>query len=198
MIVSTALVVSAYIMYPLAPQAVDRAVSVLPYSSVILDFEDEWREVYSSGYATRIAMAQAAWNMFLEKPILGTGFDSYKQIAFLYSPQGDNSVTPRRAGHNVFFTVLAETGLIGAILLILMFREVIIALWRSRRMLPVDERLHAANCVLALLLGSIINMSLGASTIERPVFVTLAFCKIVTNLANRHLNEAQGDLNGTK
>jgi O-antigen ligase len=65
----------------------------------------------------RPIMARVAWNMFLDRPIFGCGFAQY-------GPEHDNYLSDRSTDlalerargyipHNVFFSLLTETGLVG-------------------------------------------------------------------------------------
>jgi O-antigen ligase len=74
------------------------------------------RETASSVYL-RPVLAVVAWNMFLDHPLFGCGFDQYSRTHREYLADRSTPLvleTARgRLPHNVFMAVLAETGLVG-------------------------------------------------------------------------------------
>ena len=86
----------------------------------------------------RPILAVVAWNMFLDRPLLGCGFGHYQTESVKYLSDRSTSlalekVRPYRQ-HNVFLSLLTETGLIGAglftLLLLLWTRDAWLT-WRS-------------------------------------------------------------------
>jgi O-antigen ligase len=76
----------------------------------------------------RPILARIAWNMFLDRPILGCGYQQYAAEALKYTADRDTSL-PLEKGrgyvpHNVFLSVLAESGVVAAGLLV-----ALLALW---------------------------------------------------------------------
>ena len=71
--------------------------------------------------ALRPLLAQVAWQMFLDKPVVGHGFGQYTQAKRLYHQQVTDEplkkVLPYMQ-HNVILSYLTETGALGVLLLI--------------------------------------------------------------------------------
>jgi O-antigen ligase len=58
----------------------------------------------------RLAVWQAAVTMFMDHPLLGVGYGNYR---FLYADFVPGAVPGRLDAHNIYFQLLAETGLVG-------------------------------------------------------------------------------------
>ncbi|HQT27617.1 MAG TPA: Wzy polymerase domain-containing protein, partial [Burkholderiales bacterium] len=86
----------------------------------------------------RFYLWHEAWLMFLKAPLLGTGFGQFAWHHFCYGPiLGHSEITGLYTNsHDIFLNFLAETGLIGSLLLFggLFF-------WAKRTTLPFD--IHA-------------------------------------------------------
>jgi O-antigen ligase len=65
----------------------------------------------------RPIMATVTWHMFLDRPLLGCGYAQYQTEALAYLSDRSTDMALERARgyipHNVLFSLLAETGLIG-------------------------------------------------------------------------------------
>jgi O-antigen ligase len=76
----------------------------------------------------RPILAQVAWQMFLDRPLLGCGYGQYRREHLDYTNDRSADVPLTKARgyvpHNVFLSLLAETGLIGAGLFV-----VLLGLW---------------------------------------------------------------------
>jgi O-antigen ligase len=88
----------------------------------------------------RPILARVAWNMFLDRPLLGCGLAQYPTQCIYYLNDRTTELPLEKARiyiqHNVFLALLTETGLIGmglfALLLWLWVRNAW-ALWQSRQ-----------------------------------------------------------------
>lgn len=92
---------------------------------------------------SRIVLANAGWQMFLEKPIFGWGYASYDLHDWKYMERvGD--VAPTRyevqtgTSHNSYLTVLAEMGLVGFLCLAIPVFWWLLLTMRVWRRLPRD------------------------------------------------------------
>ena len=79
--------------------------------------------------AKREELFPAAWEMFLEKPLLGWGPVNNRVELVRYVPRAD---VPTRETHNVVLEVLTETGLVGATPFLVGMALCVRAAWRSR------------------------------------------------------------------
>jgi O-antigen ligase len=65
----------------------------------------------------RPVLARVAWNMFLDRPLLGCGLDQYlkQSIYYLHDRTTELNLEKTRGyvQHNVFLSLLTETGLVG-------------------------------------------------------------------------------------
>ncbi|MGH9368024.1 MAG: O-antigen ligase family protein [Thermoanaerobaculia bacterium] len=78
--------------------------------------------------AGRERIYPAAWQMFLERPLLGWGAESH------VIELGSRTGTPRRDTHNLYLAVLTEDGLVGSIPYFLGLWLCCRAAWRGRRL----------------------------------------------------------------
>lgn len=69
----------------------------------VLAVDNPYRGIHT-GFTGRLDAWQEAWGMFLAHPIVGVGFHMHESLMTTYS-----------SAHNGYLTVLAETGLLGAI-----------------------------------------------------------------------------------
>ena len=74
------------------------------------------RETAESVYF-RPVVARVAWNMFLDRPLLGCGLDQYPDESVYYlhdrTTELQSGESPGVLQHNVFLSLLTETGLVG-------------------------------------------------------------------------------------
>lgn len=75
----------------------------------------------SSSVMERYWTRQAAWNMFRAHPVIGLGLGGFAREHHLYRPSWSISYTFIPRVHNQYLEVLAETGLIGLLSLLLFF-----------------------------------------------------------------------------
>lgn len=99
-----------------------------------LQSEDTW--------AGRLDIWQAAWQVFTEHPLGGVGLANFAWVSPNYSSTAAYISSLREDGgggvaHNSFLSVLAETGLIGFMLFLLLQASVFLHLWRLRRQEPL-------------------------------------------------------------
>jgi O-antigen ligase len=75
----------------------------------------------------RIGLAEAAWNMFRAHPLTGIGLKTFPTALPLYAPLGlplnvamgmDQTLTDIEGPHSTYLSLLAETGIVGALALI--------------------------------------------------------------------------------
>ncbi len=78
----------------------------------------EFLQPNSHAYS-RFAIWDAGWRIFLAHPLFGVGVGNFDQVAPAYFPQG-TLYSQDQAAHNIIVGALAETGLVGTLLLIVM------------------------------------------------------------------------------
>jgi O-antigen ligase len=92
----------------------------------------------------RVYMWKCAWNMFLDHPLVGVGPGNYPVNLGEYEPPGGyyrGRSEVGRAVHSVYFTLLPELGLVGALLFFSM-------IWVNLREISLLTRTSAIQCVL--------------------------------------------------
>ncbi len=76
----------------------------------------------------RPVLAMVAWKMFLDRPLLGCGFGQYLEVSPDYVSDRSSDLALEKARsyvqHNTLLALLTETGLTGAVLLV-----VVVSLW---------------------------------------------------------------------
>lgn len=106
----------------------------------------------------RPILARVAWNMFLDRPVLGCGFGQYPNQHVNYLADRETELPLERARpyvqHNVFLALLTETGLVGAGLVVVLLALWTVGGWRlwRRREAPLWARQQAL--LFVALLGS--------------------------------------------
>ncbi|MGE0829699.1 MAG: O-antigen ligase family protein, partial [Hyphomonadaceae bacterium] len=77
----------------------------------------------------RRMMIDAHWRVFLERPLLGHGLNTFHELnAHAATPENYQALRRIGSAHNIFVQLLEEQGLIGAILFVLMLAP---PLWRG-------------------------------------------------------------------
>lgn len=106
----------------------------------------------------RPILARVAWNMFLDRPLAGCGFGQYMDQSIYYLDDRSTELVLEKARpycqHNLFFSLLTETGLIGAglfVALLALWGRDAWRLWRSDGV-PAWARQHAL--LMLVLMGN--------------------------------------------
>ncbi len=152
--------------------------------------------------ALRPMLARVAWNMFLDRPVLGHGFGQYTAAKKPYHYVETADMPLRKVlpymQHNVFLSYLTETGLVGMSLLVLLLGSATVKgwkLWYSRD-LPWAER-YFGLVILAFVANYCINgMFHDVSIIPHTAAIWFLLLGIVENLTaqqQRAMTSAGGD-----
>lgn len=106
----------------------------------------------------RMAHWQAAWNMYMARPILGVGPGHYA-LAYPDFRVNDFWIYPLGHAHNVYLNVMAETGFLGIVAYLAQFVAwlVVILAGRRRARSPIDRAL-AAGILASFVAVAIHNM----------------------------------------
>lgn len=95
----------------------------------------------------RVALALSAWSMFVAHPLTGIGLKTFAMALPYYAPTGlplavemgpDRVLTPIEGPHSTYLSLLAETGLIGAVAVVGWIATAWLASHRWSRALPVE------------------------------------------------------------
>jgi O-antigen ligase len=158
-LIGAVLAVALAVSGVLPPAVLDRVAQTIEYFGV---FDVRNVAVTPENWAVveRMAHWQAGWYMFLDKPWLGVGAGNYGDAypAYYVGPW------PEALGHahNYYLNMLAELGILGGLLLLVMlylfFRHLGAALLRSEHLAHTFWRAVLAGCVGGLVVFCVHNM----------------------------------------
>jgi hypothetical protein len=139
--------------------------------------------------SNRYDFYRVALDLFAEHPIAGVGADNFFQD---YLRRGDSTETPRNP-HNLALRTLAQTGLVGTLLLLTALTAALAAGWRAMRLADPLAGAVAGGAVLGFLYWAVHGMTdwfwewagLGA-----PAFALLG---LACALAPRRAEETEGE-----
>jgi len=123
-----------------------------------------------------------AWRMFLDHPIAGVGTNNFGTRAVEYEDKWRAETTGHhvwgRAAHSLYYTLLAEQGIIGVTFFVLMIAWAFRTVWRLRRSTKGSDdeaALEANGMASALMAGMVALLVTGAflSVIYYPVIWVL-------------------------
>jgi hypothetical protein len=126
-----------------APQVVSRMATLERLKSLFLQTHETYQAPDSSAIR-RYVENVAAWNVFLDHPVLGVGpghFAGYYSNAY-GSRIGLVEQTHNYRGHNLYLETLAETGVIGLVCFLSILFVILRGLWKERsRWIESDPKL---------------------------------------------------------
>jgi len=106
--------------------------------------EEQFHEVRETSLRERIDVFRAGLNMFAEHPLLGVGLGNFPFVIGEYDPNYSSVYS-----HNTYLTVLAELGVVGFLLFILMCLRMLVSIFRMSAFLlpplplsPQDPRFY--------------------------------------------------------
>jgi O-antigen ligase len=131
-----------------------------PISHRLGTLYDEQNEEYVLEKNTRLEIWKASVSVIATHPIWGTGYTSFRrEIEQVYGQ-------PKNA-HNMYLTILAETGLVGLICFCAIFVQVFVMLARARRVGDPELTAFAQGMAAATLALLIVNV-FGTRFLELP------------------------------
>jgi O-antigen ligase len=122
---------------------------------------DVW--LLSQSDQERLGAWGAAWRMWLDSPLIGSGTLAFKQLHAAY---GSVSIT---APHNEFLRLMAETGLLVAAAFVALFLAIGRQLWRAR----VPTALGSLGALVAFLAAGAFNNPLLYVQVVIPMFTII-------------------------
>ncbi len=171
----------------------------------------EVTEALTEGRATtdlsilgRITLNLAAFQMFVEHPVLGVGLANFDLLSVDYAnPLGLRHISLPYRAHNLYLEVAAETGVLGLASFLGLLGYVLWQLWRCRREAMRISHTEHARMATALLYGLFAYLGTALflhMAYERYFWILIALCGsaayvIRTDLANRaSLHAGEGPL----
>ncbi|NIL96647.1 MAG: hypothetical protein GTO53_04385 [Planctomycetales bacterium] len=130
----------------------------------------------------RVSFAYVSWQMFRDRPLTGCGFGQYIHHKDLYLSDRSTSLALEHirdeVHHNLFLSILVETGLIGFVLYVAMLTAMAVAAWRlwSATQAPTWVRRHGLMmlAVVAAYIPNAIFQPMGHMNIAHMLFFFLA------------------------
>lgn len=164
----------AYIVTSVAPLAVQRTLNI-PFLS-----SSPPETVH--GVERRLFLSRLSLRLFGAHPFIGVGYGNYtRYVSSTYIP----GFVAR--DHNLFTSILAETGVLGWGFFVLMYFEAFLTLWRARAACPEGKEGRAAIYALTLLLGyNIVIAMVHGTGFDRTMFVVFALGSVVGRLSRDH------------
>lgn len=139
----------------------------------------------------RYNMWIAAINMFKEKPLLGQGYKSFKKKYTYYLDKKNMHYDPSiinggyQDAHNITLHLLAETGILGALLITLMFIYIFyIGIWKfsTNCMLFISSL-----CILLIYLNMQLHVHLDVNSVRALLFFFIGLFKnSLSHIQNDH------------
>lgn len=133
----------------------------------------------------RIELYRDAWNLFLKRPIFGNGWGSFVEYRVQILGQTDQI----RDVHNIILQLLAETGIIGLILIlspiIYIYKETIsqtTRLWQNKNIDQIDPQIYSANTISLLFQTFIFTLALVDPSNYKIIFWPFYFVVVYLHL----------------
>jgi O-antigen ligase len=112
--------------------------------------------------ARRVEMARDTWRIFLDHPVLGTGFGTLQSVFPPYETLYDGRVVNHT--HNDYVELLAETGATGGVLAIMFLALLFLRSWRAmdagRGSLELALHVGALVACFGILVHSLVDFNL--------------------------------------
>ncbi len=170
------LVSVVFIVYSFAPRAVERTLNI-PIGDFFLK-ESEITDVRAVDY--RVYYTRAAWKMFLDNSVLGLGVGGFSEHYSDYS-----GMKRRPSAHNVFLNSLAEMGIFGGLVILMIYIVVIRDLWRAR-CVEIARNTRSIDYMLVLFIGAnIIEALLHGKYFSREMFIVFAWVLLAMSLSHQ-------------
>lgn len=117
----------------------------------------------SQSASLRPILAYVAWQMYLDRPVLGCGYRQYDAVADHYLADRSTRLRLERARqytqHNVFLALLAETGIVGLGLFLLFLSVLTLTSWRLWRAGDAALPAHQVGLLTLLIVMSYVVMA---------------------------------------
>lgn len=128
----------------------------------------------------RIRLWSVAWRMWQEHPVLGVGIGQYRAVADQYVFGGVSNIA-----HNTYLSFLAETGLVGFVILVSLPLAVFLRVIRSRRRGNVFAPLLALGLAAVAVQALTLNLE-NSRALWAVLGISAAICEVVAPKNTRH------------
>lgn len=144
----------------LIPSIQDRALSLV--QSALALFSDNYTLPDASA-RLRLESWSEGWQLFLQKPLLGHGYNAYKDAAVTLGTQIDPGSHAATGSDSSLLTVLATTGILGALAFLSMHFKLIQLAWHQRS--------HALPSAFLAALAGLAVHSIFVNSLLFPIFL---------------------------
>ncbi len=118
----------------------------------------------SQSASLRPILAYLAWQVFLDRPLAGCGYRQYEEASDYYLSDHSTPLQLERGRryvqHNVFLSLLAETGVIGLGLFLLMWGALLRASWQLWQAPNIPVEIRQPGLLMLLMLISYVVMAM--------------------------------------
>jgi hypothetical protein len=176
-----------FLLVAIAPGYIARIESVTGLSRITSEAQVEKKQGDST-IRGRLTEMLAAFNVFLDYPILGVGpgqYSPYYSLEYMANPEIQfRHIESTRRAHILYFELAAETGIVGLGLFMTIAGVILARLWRLRMQLRRrrPELAHAATaffCSIMMYFGTAVFLHF---SYQRYYWITLALAGIAARL----------------
>ena len=128
----------------------------------------------SVNWSGRIATWHQAIAIFKHWPVFGAGIDQFIAAQGLVPPVSVSGVEAVTSPHNTFLSVLAETGVVGALAILVLVYAIVALVRTCRRLARTDEDVIFGASVLGGLLGWFVLSQTFTEVYDPPSTIFLA------------------------
>ena len=168
------LIVSAVVIASIAPGTINRVINI-PIGILSQSTSVEELDILD-----RVQLTQGAWRMFIANPVFGIGFGGYGYQLGKYVPVRVGSTS---IAHNIYLSALAETGIFGFVMVLMIFGTYFSQLWKRARSanILIDNKTDSIY-LLAIFVGVSVNALMHGAIIDRLTFIVFGLIMVVLEL----------------
>ena len=194
--------VAALVVLPRRRQVLALGVAALAAAALAFSLNPgSWERASSPdpGGTGRVDLWTVAWNMFADHPIQGVGVRNFGRVAPSYvrevGPLDDVDLvvkTPDREVHNSYLEFLAENGVIGLVLFLLVAAGCLRAGLRAARSFADSARpelVALAHGLFAGTVGLLVSYFFISGSVDRRLWILLALAPASLEIAHRLVDE---------
>jgi hypothetical protein len=180
----------------LQPTVVTRMMTLGRINALFLG-SDDGAQTPDSSVVLRYELDVAAWQVFLDHPILGVGpgqFSTYYSLNYV-NRIGLQKLTKGYQAHNLYFQALAETGLVGLACFVSIMASIMLGLWKERgRSAHSHPELALTASAFFLSLAALSMFSIFSHlTDQRYFWLMFALSSATTRIVHRCCEEQVAD-----
>lgn len=167
-------------------------------NNYISEYQNVNSEIHGTSFGLRLEMWRSAQYVFRDKPFIGIGGGNYSNYIRKFTNEGLVSKAVEQANqvHNSFIEVLISKGIIGFLLLLLIFYYPVYLAWKSKKIAETSKLTFITISIFAV---GVSLMSLGESMLINKdngvsylvVFSAVLFSALIHDRNNARSNQQQ-------